>query len=188
MTKSHNRDRNREAMSGIGFKLMSLSFHIRDMVNPPEKLLNEIGIEDGTVVVDYGCGPGSYIKYASALVGAKGTVYAADIHELAIASVRKLIEKEGLTNVIPVQVHGYSSSIADNTADLIYALDMFHAVGDPDAFLTELHRIVKPGGMLVIDNGHQSREQALEKIRHSGVWKIKEEREAFMRCTPVETE
>ncbi|WP_062399450.1 class I SAM-dependent methyltransferase [Methanogenium cariaci] len=66
---------------------------------------------------------------------------------------------------------------------------MFHSIGDPDAFLRELHRIVKPGGMLVIDDGHQPREEAKEKILHSGVWEIAEEREAFMRCTPpVETE
>ena len=187
MTKSHTRDQNREAMSGIGFKLMSLMFHVRNMMNPPEKLLNEIGIEDGMVVVDYGCGPGSYIKGASKRVGAKGRIYAVDIHELAIESVQKLIEKDGITNVIPVQADGYSSSIEENTAELIYALDMFHGIGDPDAFLTELHRIVKPGGMLVIDNGHQSREQAVEKILHSGVWDITEDGEAFMRCTPVET-
>ena len=188
MTKTQNCDQNSERMSNIAFKLMSLLFHLRNIVNPPEKLLNEIGIETGMVVVDYGCGPGSYIMGASAMVGAGGRVYAVDIHELAIASVQKLIEKEEINNVIPVLASGYSSTIEDNTADLIYALDMFHGIGEPDAFLTELHRIVKPGGMLVIDNGHQSREQALEKIRHSGVWKIKEEREAFMRCTPVETE
>ncbi|KAF1078712.1 class I SAM-dependent methyltransferase [Methanogenium sp. MK-MG] len=188
MTESRKTGRNREAMSGIGFRLMSLMFRIRNMVNPPGELLNEIGIDDGMVVVDYGCGPGSYIKDASAMVGAAGMVYAVDIHELAIASVRKLIQKEGLKNVVPVQANGYTSSIEDHTADLIYALDMFHAIGDPDAFLTELHRIVKPGGMLVIDDGHQPREAAKEKILHSGLWEITEERDAFMRCTPAETE
>ncbi|GAB7017060.1 class I SAM-dependent methyltransferase [Methanogenium cariaci] len=188
MTKSQKSNRNHEAMSNIGFKLMALSFRMRNMANPPEKLLDKIGIENDMVVVDYGCGPGSYIKYASAMAGAGGRVYAADIHELAIASVQKLIQKEGLKNVVPVQVNGYSSPIDDNTADLIYALDMFHSIGDPDAFLRELHRIVKPGGMLVIDDGHQPREEAKEKILHSGVWEIAEEREAFMRCTPVETE
>lgn len=187
MTKSLNRERNHEDLSGIGFTLMALMFRVRSIINPPKKLLNEIGINNGMVVVDYGCGPGSYIRDASAMVGAEGRVYAADINKLAVESVQKLMKKYGLTNVVPVKVNGYSSPIDDNAADLIYALDMFHAIGDPDAFLTELHRIVKPGGMLVIDNGHQSRDEAKEKILHSGMWEITEEQEAFMRCTPVET-
>lgn len=188
MTTSPNRERNHEELSGIGFTLMALMFRVRSIINPPKNLLNEIGIENGMVVVDYGCGPGSYIRDASAMVGEGGTVYAADINQLAVRSVQKLMKKHGLTIVVPVKVNGYSAPIEDNTADLIYALDMFHVIGDPGAFLTELHRIIKPGGMLVIDNGHQSREEAKKKILHSGMWEITEEREAFLRCTPVETE
>lgn len=187
MTQPRTRERNHEDLSGIGFQLMALMFRVRSIINPPKNLLNEIGINNDMVVVDYGCGPGSYIRDASAMVGEGGTVYAADINPLAVQSVQKLMKKHGLTNVIPVKVNGYSAPIEDNTADLIYALDMFHAIGDPDTFLRELHRIAKPGGTLVIDNGHQSREEAREKILHAKVWEITEEREAFMRCTPVET-
>lgn len=187
MTKSGNRERNHENLSGSGFQLMALMFRVRSIIHPPRNRLNEIGIAPGMVVVDYGCGPGSYVKDASAMVGPEGRVYAADINPLAVESVQKLMTKNGLTNVVPVKVNGYSSSLADNTADLVYALDMFHAIGDPDAFLTELHRIVKSDGVLVIDDGHQPHEEAREKVLHSGLWEIAEEGEAWMRCTPVET-
>ncbi|UUX91973.1 class I SAM-dependent methyltransferase [Methanoplanus endosymbiosus] len=69
---------------------------------------------------------------------------------------------------------------------LIYALDMFHAVDDPKAFLTELHRVVKPDGVLIIDSGHQPVEDAKEKIVSSGLWEITEERDIFMRCSPLQ--
>ena len=185
MTKSGNRERNHEDLSGVGFQLMALMFRVRSIIHPPKKRLDEIGIAPGMAIVDYGCGPGSYIRDASAMVGKGGTVYAADINPLAVQSVQNLMKKHGLTNVIPVKVDSYSSTIADNTADLIYALDMFHAIGDPDTFLKELHRIVKPGGVLVIDDGHQPHEDAKEKVLHSGLWNITEERETWMRCTPV---
>lgn len=187
MTKSGNRERNHEDLSGVGFQLMALMFRVRSIIHPPKNRLNEIGIVPGMVVVDYGCGPGSYVKDASAMVGPDGQVYAADINPLAVQSVQNLMKKHRLTNVIPVKVDGYSSTIADNTADLIYALDMFHAIGETDTFLKELHRIVKPGGMLVIDDGHQPHEDAREKILHSGLWIIAGEGETWMRCTPVTT-
>lgn len=186
MSNKYTRKGNsRENMSGIGFRLMTLMFRIRDYISPPKDLLDNIGIEEGMVVVDYGCGPGSYIKDSSEMAGEKGLVYAADIHELAIESVKKIIKKNGLNNVVPVKVNGYQSPIGDDTADLIYALDMFHAIADPDVFLTELHRILKTGGCLVIDDGHQPREDTKKKILHSGLWEIKEERDIFLRCSPL---
>ncbi len=73
----------------------------------------------------------------------------------------------------------------DNCADLVYALDMFHMVGDPDSFLKELCRIAKAGGDLFIDNGHQSREVAKEKIIASGAFEIAGETPKYMKCKPV---
>lgn len=56
-------------MSSVGFKLMTLIFRIRDFVRPRMDLLKEAGIEPGFCVLDYGCGPGSYIAPLAQLVG-----------------------------------------------------------------------------------------------------------------------
>ena len=48
-------------MSKVGFKLMTLVFRIRDFLRPRMDLLKEAGIEPGFCILDYGCGPGSYI-------------------------------------------------------------------------------------------------------------------------------
>jgi len=186
-TKSQIVEKNRyENMSNIGFGLMSLMFKVRSALNPPKRLLDEMEIKEGMTIVDYGCGPGSYIKDASEMAGDSGTVYAADINPLAVAAVDKITQKSGLKNVKTVKVDGYHCPVDDNQADLIYALDMFHAVDDPKAFLTELHRVVKPDGVLIIDSGHQPAEEAKEKIVSSGLWKITEERDIFMRCSPLQ--
>lgn len=136
-------------------------------------------------VVDYGCGPGSYVKAASCLVGEMGRVYAVDIHPLAIESVSAIIRANGLANVTPVLAENYDSGLEDDSVDLIYALDMFHMIGDTDAFLRELRRIARHDGILVIDDGHRPRNETLEKIRHSGVWTIEKETDAFLRLRPA---
>jgi ubiquinone/menaquinone biosynthesis C-methylase UbiE len=108
-----------------------------------------------------------------------------DIHELAISSVNKLIEKYGLKNVVAIQTDGRSVDINDDAADLVYALDMFHMVKDPNEFLRELNRITKKNGVLIIEDGHQSRARAKQKILLSEDWAIIEENKQYLKCRPI---
>jgi ubiquinone/menaquinone biosynthesis C-methylase UbiE len=176
---------NRDRMPDIAFRVMKLLLQIRDRFVRPWSLLDEFGIERNKTVVDYGCGPGSYIRRASELVGPGGRVFAIDVHRLAFKAVTKRINRERLTNVIPVLIDARRSSLPDQTADIIYALDMFHMVSDPKVFLQELNRISKGDGVLFIDDGHQSREEARRKIRTSGMWEIVEEKKPYMKCRPI---
>jgi ubiquinone/menaquinone biosynthesis C-methylase UbiE len=176
---------NMDGKSDIAFRIMSLIFVIRDRFLSPWSLLDEFGIERGQTGVDYGCGPGSYLSRASELVGSEGKVFALDINELAIKAVGRRIKKEQLSNVTVVQANGKRSFLPKETADVIYALDMFHMVSTADVFLEELNRICKDKGLLFIDNGHQSREEARFKVRSSGSWEIVEERKRFLKCRPT---
>lgn len=185
-TSGHNAAKRTDRVPDLFFRLMSFSIRIRDRIRPPGKMLAGIGMGTGMTVVDYGCGPGSYIKDASGLVGAGGTVYAVDVHELAVEAVSRRIREEGLVNVIPVLATGYASGLPDAAADLVYALDMFHMVDDTDAFLGELRRITKPEGVLILDDGHQPREKTRRAVRKSGFWTIEEETAEYLRCRPVQ--
>jgi ubiquinone/menaquinone biosynthesis C-methylase UbiE len=175
-----------DRMPDVAFKMMAFIFRIREMFTTPDKLLDEFDIQEGQTVIDYGCGPGLYISKASRLAGNTGRVLAVDIHELAIEAIEKRVLKENLSNVTGhVAING-KCPLADNTADMIYALDMFHMVSDPESFLMELNRISKPDGALFIDNGHQSREEARDKIHASGKWDILEENKRYMKCRPID--
>jgi len=174
-----------EKMPDFAFRIMKVFFAIFYFFNPAWKKLNRFGIKPGSTIVDYGCGTGAYIKDASLMVGKEGTVYAVDVHEMAISSVKKLIKKYNLANVNTVLTDGNKSEIPDDTADLIYALDMFHMVKDPASFLKELCRITKQNGILIIEDGHQPRSASKEKILLSGFWKIIYEEKGFLKCSPI---
>jgi len=177
--------KSRGIKSDFGFKVMSWVFAVRDKLLSPWTLLDAFGIQKGQTVVDYGCGPGSYLRRASELVGPEGSVFAVDVHELAIKAVMGRVERERLSNVAAVQSDGESCPLADETADRIYALDMFHMVRQPAAFLRELNRICKRKGFLYIDNGHQSRDEVTLKIASSGAWEIVEEKKRYLKCRPT---
>src|SRR5210317_86218 len=133
-----------EMMANWSYHLMRLSWKLTDLIVDPSRTLNEFEIQAGWNVIDYGCGPGRYLKSASEQVGPNGKVYAVDIHDVALECSRHLIEKNALGNVYPVKANNYFVPIPENSADLIYVLDVFHMVSQPKLFLHELHRLVKP--------------------------------------------
>ncbi len=173
-------------MPNIAFRLMSFVFAIRDVLFPVGKRFDQFGIEKGFVVVDFGCGPGSYVERASELVGDGGKVYAVDVHPLAIKAVEKRVGKKNLSNVVPVLLSDYPANIDSHSADVIYALDMFHHIKDTSGFLNELHRILKPGGTLFIESGHQPLDDARQKIEQIGCWTIATEERNTFKCIPKE--
>ena len=174
-----------DRMPDFTFRMMKIFFVIYYFFKPAGKYLQKFGIKPGYTVVDYGTGTGAFIKDASIMVGSSGTVYAVDIHEIAIESVQSIISKYDLPNVIPVLTDGNKSAVDDEAAALVCALDMFHMVSDTDSFLKELNRITKKNGTLIIEDGHQPRALSKEKILRSGYWTIAGEEKRFLRCIPL---
>lgn len=91
-----------ETMSDFHFKLMSFGFKFRDFFKPRKNILEQAGIKPGFHVLDYGCGPGSYLTAAAELVGKSGKIYALDIHPLAIKKVNIIAAKKRLSNVVTI--------------------------------------------------------------------------------------
>ena len=81
-------------------------------------------------------------------------------------------------------IHGYDSTLPDNVADVVCALDMFWIIKKPTDFLAELKRITKNTGILIVDDGHQPRSATKRKILDSGLWDIVEETPDHLKCKP----
>jgi len=176
-----------EHMPNLAFRLMSFILSIRDLLVPVGKRLDQFNIKKGYHIVDFGCGPGSFVEYASKLVGNSGRVYAVDVQPLAIKTVKEKVKSKGLENVVPVLATGYPADIDSHSVDVIYALDMFHHVRDATGFLKELHRLLKPDGRLFIESGHQRMVNAKHKIMNSGYWIINKEERNLFTCSPSES-
>ena len=67
-------------VSNIGFRLMAFGFKLRDFFKPRQDIVEEVGLNRGFQVLDYGCGPGGYVLAVSEAVGASGKLYALDIN------------------------------------------------------------------------------------------------------------
>jgi ubiquinone/menaquinone biosynthesis C-methylase UbiE len=175
--------RGASVLSRLAYRIMVLEYAVQDLlVRGHERALDGFGIAPGATVVDYGCGPGRYLAKAAGLVGPSGKVYAADINPVALACAGARVERLGLANVNVVPIRADACGIPDAAADLVYALDMFHAVRDPAVFLAEIRRFTKPGGTLILEDGHQPRESTRRKVAAAGGWRIEAESPWHLRC------
>lgn len=182
--------RNTEIMSNRSFRIMALVMKAYDFLRPfIEKRIRQFGIEKGMTVVDYGCGPGRYSTKLAEFVGKKGTIYALDIHKLAVNTVQRRIEKHNLNNIKPILIDGYNSTLPNDTADMVCAIDMFPGVKKQTELLKEIRRITKKNGILIIDGSHEpGNHQPLsavkKKILDSELWEIIEETSDHLKCKP----
>jgi len=159
-------------MSNSHFKFMSFGFIFRDFFLPRKNILAEAGIKPGFSILDYGCGPGSYTIAAARLVGKSGKVYALDIHTLAIQKVKSMSEKKKLTNVETI-LSDCATGLPDRCLDVALLYDTFHDLSKPDEVLAELHRVLKPNGILSFNDHHLKDEnEIINKITGKGLFRL----------------
>ncbi|OGN96583.1 MAG: SAM-dependent methyltransferase [Chloroflexi bacterium RBG_13_51_36] len=157
--------------SNLGFRLMSLGYKFRDLRLPRKNILNEVGIKPGFRVLDYGCGPGSYIMPLAELVGESGRVYVLDMHPLAIQRVKDIASKKKLVNVETI-LSECQTGLPDDSLDAVLLYDIFHHLSDPDAILKELHRVLKPGGTLSLSDHHMKENEIVSGVTNSRLFSL----------------
>jgi ubiquinone/menaquinone biosynthesis C-methylase UbiE len=152
-----------QPVSDSAFRFMALWYRFRDFLAPRIGVLSEVGIQPGFRVLDFGCGPGSYVSPLAKLVGPNGRMYAMDFHPLAIRSVRRIIRKHHLENVELIQSDG-ATGLPDSSINAVLLYDTFHDLTEPDRILKELARVLKPEGVLSVIDGYISEEAILSGI------------------------
>jgi ubiquinone/menaquinone biosynthesis C-methylase UbiE len=157
--------------SNLDFRLMSLTYIFRDLRLPRMEILKEVGIKPGFRVLDFGCGPGSYVEAASRLVGQSGKVYALDIHPLAVQSVQRMVLKKGLANVETI-LSDCQTGLPDDSIDVVLLYDIYHGLGEPGKVLKELYRVLKLEGVLSFSDHHLKEHEIVAKVTASGLFHL----------------
>jgi ubiquinone/menaquinone biosynthesis C-methylase UbiE len=157
--------------SNLGFRLMAFGYKFRDLRLPRKNILKEVRIKPAFRVLDYGCGPGSYIIPLAELVGESGKIYALDIHPLAIQKVKDIASKKHLANVETI-LSDCQTGLPDNSLDVLLLYDVFHHLSDPDGVLKELHRVLKPAGILSFGDHHMKENEIVSRVTNSGLFRL----------------
>jgi ubiquinone/menaquinone biosynthesis C-methylase UbiE len=113
----------------------------------PERELAKLRIARGQTVLDFGCGIGSFTLPLAQLVGSRGKVFAVDREPSALKVVRRVAQKEGLTQIGTI-LSDCDTGLLAHSVDLALLVGVLPHLVDATPVLAELHRVLKPGGIL----------------------------------------
>jgi ubiquinone/menaquinone biosynthesis C-methylase UbiE len=131
----------------------------RDEWQKPDFIMDELQIADGSKVADLGSGGGWFSIRLARRVGPNGLVYAEDVQAPMIAEIKRRVQLEALTNVVPVLGTADDPKLpAKQALDAVLIVGAFHEIDDPArpegtlTFLNHVARSLKPQGRLgVVD-------------------------------------
>lgn len=106
------------------------------------------------------------------MVGPSGKVYALDINPVAIEMVQHLISIKQLKNVETI-LTDYNTGLFGTSVDVVLFYDTFHALKEPELVMKELHRILKPDGILSFRDDYMKEEEIMERITRKRLFKLK---------------
>ncbi|MEM4197895.1 MAG: methyltransferase domain-containing protein [Candidatus Caldarchaeum sp.] len=133
-------------------------YWLRRLVQNPYRLLENLGVAEGHVFMDVGCGKGFVSLAAAEIVGEKGCVYAVDVEQKYLEEVGRRAETLGLKNVktllTPAEV---LDGVVDESVDrAVMMLSVHHFVDAGKAF-SQLRKKLKPSGRAMVVDPISSR-------------------------------
>ncbi len=159
----------------IIFELMAnIGLPVRNLFLPPRRLMEEIPVEPGSRVLDYGCGPGAFTFLLADKVGGTGRVYALDIHPLALAKIERKARRKGYGNIRTI-LSDCATSLPDSALDLVVLFDVFHLLDTPREVLRELHRVLRPNGVLAFSDHHMQDGESLARVSGDGLFAFRKQ-------------
>ncbi len=107
-------------------------------------------IRKGEAVLDIGCGAGIDTIVAAMMVGPAGTVVGIDMVPEMLARARENLRMTDLKNVIFEEAYGEKLPFADGGFDVVISNGAFNLIPDKAKALSEVVRVLKPGGRLMM--------------------------------------
>jgi SAM-dependent methyltransferase len=117
------------------------------------RVLLQAGLKPGMITADLGCGVGATTRMLAEMVGPSGYVTGIDLSASQLEQGRLLCETAGITNVSFVERSATATGLPRNSLDLVYCRFLLLHLVDPAAGLREMLALLKPGGVLVVEDG-----------------------------------
>jgi len=119
----------------------------------PGVIVDKFGITEGMRIADFGCGAGYFTILMAKRAGPAGKVYALDIQETALDSVRAKARANNIDNIETIRTNleilGSSSLESDSQDSVMLHNVLFQSQKRPE-IIREASRILKPGGKIIV--------------------------------------
>lgn len=122
----------------------------RDDEERPYAVIETMGLKDGDIVADIGCGSGYFARKFAKAVAPSGKVYGVEIQPPFLQMLRSRCEKEGIENVVPVLGDEVDPKLEPASIDWMFLADVYHEFQQPEPMLAKMYEALKPGGRVAL--------------------------------------
>jgi ubiquinone/menaquinone biosynthesis C-methylase UbiE len=117
---------------------------------PPHEILIDMGLKEGNVMADIGCGIGYFTFPASEIVGNSGKIFAMDISLEMLEEIEKKIEENNISNITTILTGENDFKIPAKTITVAFISTVLHEIENKEKFLYEVNRVLLNGGRIGI--------------------------------------
>lgn len=124
------------------------------MFSEPEHVVEQLGLRENDVIVDFGCGGGAYTLASAKALKGKGKVYAVDVQKDILTRLQHSVQDAGLGGVVDViwgnlELVG-GTKMHDGAANVAIVANMLFQNDNKKTILEEAKRVLTHGGKLLI--------------------------------------
>ena len=123
-------------------------------------IVKELGIREGGIVADVGCGPANLSVILSNVVGSNGKVYCEDINDdrqFGLGAAKKNLKKQHVRNVVLVHGEKDNPKLPAGSLDAVMIVNAYHEMPEYQSMLKHILESLKPNGRLVIMDNRPNR-------------------------------
>jgi len=121
----------------------------REKEENTSRLIQNIRISPGDTIADIGAGSGYHV-FKMAPLAKKGLVYAVDIQEEMLNTIRDQKKKTGANNIELIQGKEQSVNLPENSVDKILMVDVYHEFNYPIEMLTSMYKALRRNGKIYL--------------------------------------
>jgi ubiquinone/menaquinone biosynthesis C-methylase UbiE len=141
----------RRIASPMGFQHMDwLSRPERIQEENPQEMLDQLGLKEGLVVCDLGCGDGYHTLQMAPKVGPSGKVIAVDIQPQMLQELSRRMIEQNIPNIDTILGDLWDPKLAEASVDLVLMVDVYHEFSHPVQMLEAIRKSLKPNGLVAL--------------------------------------
>lgn len=159
-----------------------------------KEILKRVGIEEGQIVLDFGCGGGNYTIPAAKIIGNEGKIYAVEEDGYKLKDLQEKVKSANLQNIKTIRTSGeLNFGFEDGAFDVVLLYDIFwyFSLQSPKLLelLKEVYRVLKSDGLISVYPEHIETEKLKQKMEKSGFYLINRLRGKIIHeCKPEQSQ